>query len=67
MTYSPSELATFVRLIEKTKDLGEAFAYFKKADPDFDNMDFKSKNWPAYQVLVDLYYEKDNRYCFTSR
>ncbi|CAA7025071.1 unnamed protein product [Microthlaspi erraticum] len=55
MTFSPSELATFVGLIEKTKDLGEAFAYFKKADPDFDNMDVKSKNWPAYKVLMKCY------------
>ncbi|CAA7025072.1 unnamed protein product [Microthlaspi erraticum] len=65
MTFSPSELATFVGLIEKTKDLGEAFAYFKKADPDFDNMDLKCKNWPAYQVLLECYFARDDHAGFT--
>ncbi|CAA7025076.1 unnamed protein product [Microthlaspi erraticum] len=65
MTFSPSELATFVGLIEKTKDLGEAFAYFKKADPDFDNMDMKCKNWPAYQVLLECYFARDDHAAFT--
>lgn len=53
MTFSSSHHATFLDLIAKTRGITTAVAYFHYIDPNFNNMDPRAKNWPAYQKLAD--------------
>ncbi|KFK43327.1 hypothetical protein AALP_AA1G110300 [Arabis alpina] len=54
MIISPSELAIYVHLIFMIKGATTAQEYFEKVEPNFDNMDRKSKNWPAYKILMEF-------------
>ncbi|CAE5957294.1 unnamed protein product [Arabidopsis arenosa] len=52
--FTPSEFAFHIEILAKVKGLAAAKAYFKKADPDFNNRDHHAKNWPAYATLARL-------------
>uniref|UniRef100_A0A0D3D5Z3 Uncharacterized protein n=1 Tax=Brassica oleracea var. oleracea TaxID=109376 RepID=A0A0D3D5Z3_BRAOL len=52
MKFTPSQLATFVDFIDRVHSIRAALNYFESVDPDFDNMDYKAKNWPAYDFLA---------------
>ncbi|CAE5957340.1 unnamed protein product [Arabidopsis arenosa] len=55
--FTPSEFALYIEILAKVKGLGCAFNYFKKADPDFNNLDHHARNWPAYATLARLHWE----------
>ena len=52
MKFTPSQLATFVDYIYRVNSIRAALDYFESVDPDFDNMDYKAKNWSAYDFLA---------------
>uniref|UniRef100_M4EMZ0 Pentatricopeptide repeat-containing protein n=1 Tax=Brassica campestris TaxID=3711 RepID=M4EMZ0_BRACM len=52
MKFTPSQLATFVDFIDRVHSIRAALDYFESVDPDFDNMDYKAKNWSAYDFLA---------------
>ncbi|KAJ0236954.1 hypothetical protein HA466_0252380 [Hirschfeldia incana] len=52
MKFSPSQLAHYVDYIDRVHGIRAALDYFESVDPDFDNMDYKAKNWPAYDFLA---------------
>ncbi|CAH8252078.1 unnamed protein product [Arabidopsis lyrata] len=52
--FTPSEFAFHIEILAKVKGLAAAKAYFKKADPDFNDGDIHAKNWPAYATLLRL-------------
>lgn len=57
MSFTPQQLAVYVGLIAKTKDVYKAFDYFYNVDPNFNEMDSNAKNWPAYRKLRRLHEE----------
>ncbi|CAF1969671.1 unnamed protein product [Brassica napus] len=55
MKFTPSQPATFVDFIDRVLGnmrIRAALDYFESVDPDFNNMDYKAKNWPAYDFLA---------------
>ncbi|KFK44761.1 hypothetical protein AALP_AA1G299600 [Arabis alpina] len=53
MKFSPYEHAVYLDLIANTKGVKAAKAYFNYIDPNFNKMDTREKNWPAFQKLWD--------------
>ncbi|CAN6804810.1 unnamed protein product [Brassica oleracea] len=52
MKFTPSQPATFVDFIDRVHSIRAALDYFESVDLDFNNMDYKAKNWPAYDFLA---------------